>query len=131
MSPLPMMVCCCSSARGWSDCLARKKLHQTCTCMDIIIKEVILDYGPIHEFWCYSFERFNGMLGNQPTNKQFLIDNASHTYDFPTDFKEDFAFLDLENTQLQETRGSVLDTISEGRFLLPCRHNRCTCFQSR
>ncbi len=34
---------------------------------------------------------------------QFLIDNASHTYDFPTDFKEDFAFLDLENT-ISESR---------------------------
>ncbi len=30
----------------------------------------------------------------------------------------DFAFLDLENTQLQETRGSVLDNISEGRFFI-------------
>ena len=34
------------------------------------LKDVVLDYGPIHEFWCYSFERFNGVLGKQPSSNR-------------------------------------------------------------
>ena len=50
------------------------------------LKDVILDYGPVQEFWCISFERYNGNLGKQPTNnraiepqllQQFLLDNFS------------------------------------------------------
>ena len=26
------------------------------------LKECVLDYGPIHSFWCFSFERYNGIL---------------------------------------------------------------------
>jgi len=32
------------------------------------LKEVILDHGPITGFWCFSFERFNGILGSTTTN---------------------------------------------------------------
>ena len=28
------------------------------------ICECALDYGPFYSFWCYSFERTNGLLGN-------------------------------------------------------------------
>lgn len=34
------------------------------------LKECILDYGPIHGFWCFGFERFNGILGSFPNNHQ-------------------------------------------------------------
>ena len=34
------------------------------------LKEVLLDYGPAHEFWLFSFERYNGLLGKQPTNNR-------------------------------------------------------------
>ena len=34
------------------------------------LKEVILDHGPVHSFWCFSFERYNGILGSTPTNKR-------------------------------------------------------------
>ena len=32
------------------------------------LKECLLDYGPFHSFWCFSFERFNGILGSYHTN---------------------------------------------------------------
>ena len=32
------------------------------------LKECLLDYGPFHAFWCFSFERFNGILGSYHTN---------------------------------------------------------------
>ena len=32
------------------------------------LKECLKDYGPAHSFWCYSFERYNGILGRYHTN---------------------------------------------------------------
>ncbi|CAB4038565.1 Hypothetical predicted protein [Paramuricea clavata] len=32
------------------------------------LKDVTLDYGPIHSFWCFSFERYNGIVGSITTN---------------------------------------------------------------
>lgn len=34
------------------------------------LKECLENYGPVHSFWCYSFERHNGMLGRYHTNNQ-------------------------------------------------------------
>lgn len=28
------------------------------------LKECLNDYGPLYSFWCYAFERHNGMLGD-------------------------------------------------------------------
>ena len=39
------------------------------------LKECIIDYGPVHEFWCFGFERFNGILGSYPNNHQNNIHN--------------------------------------------------------
>ena len=34
------------------------------------LKDSLLDYGPVYAFWLYSFERFNGVLGNYSTNNK-------------------------------------------------------------
>ena len=34
------------------------------------LEQCVLDYGPIHAFWCFGFERFNGILGSFPNNNQ-------------------------------------------------------------
>ena len=48
------------------------------------LSECIRDYGPLHTFWLFSFERYNGLLGIQPNNnrsiemqliKRFVDDN--------------------------------------------------------
>ena len=36
------------------------------------LKECILDFGPIHGFWCFSFERYNGILGELPNNNKSI-----------------------------------------------------------
>ena len=50
------------------------------------LKEMILYYGPSQELWLFSFERYNRLLGKQPTNNRaiepqlmqtFLRDNAA------------------------------------------------------
>lgn len=34
------------------------------------LHECMMDYGPLHAFWCFGFERFNGILGSYPNNHQ-------------------------------------------------------------
>ena len=36
------------------------------------LKECIADYGPCHAFWCYAFERYNGILGSMPNNNKMI-----------------------------------------------------------
>ena len=40
--------------------------------MHLHLKECLLDYGPPYAFWCYAFERYNGMLGRFPTNQKII-----------------------------------------------------------
>ena len=46
------------------------------------LTDYIEDYGPMSTFWLYSFEHFNGVLGDEPTNNRsieltrFLKDNS-------------------------------------------------------
>ena len=34
------------------------------------LKSCVKDFGPVHGFWCFSFERANGTMGNYNTNNQ-------------------------------------------------------------
>ena len=34
------------------------------------LKEIILNHGPVTSFWCFSFERFKGLMGSTSTNKR-------------------------------------------------------------
>ena len=36
------------------------------------LKSCIEDYGPLHGFWLYAFERFNGILGSAPNNNRTI-----------------------------------------------------------
>lgn len=36
------------------------------------LRECIEDYGPVYSFWCFSFERLNGILGSYPTNSRHI-----------------------------------------------------------
>lgn len=48
---------------GRAACTPNMHLH-------LHLKECLYDYGPLYAFWCYAFERYNGMLGNFPTNQK-------------------------------------------------------------
>ena len=65
--------------------------------------ECLLDYGPSHGFWLFAFERYNGLMGQQPNNNrsievQFMqrfIDNhkpvelsATHQMEFSVIFTD-------------------------------------------
>ena len=36
------------------------------------LKDCLLDYGPAHSFWCFSFKRYNGLLGSYHTNRKSI-----------------------------------------------------------
>ena len=36
------------------------------------LRECVLDYGPLHGFWLYPFERYNGILGAMPNNNRCI-----------------------------------------------------------
>lgn len=52
-----------------SFCIGFEQIYgrQACTPnlhMHCHLKECIVDAGPLYSFWCFSFERYNGLLGN-------------------------------------------------------------------
>ncbi len=42
---------------GKDECTSNMHMH-------CHLRECILDVGPLHSFWCFSFERYNGILEN-------------------------------------------------------------------
>lgn len=63
------------------------------------LKEVILDHGPVTSFWCFSFERFNGIMGSTTTNKRsvelqlmrkLLISRQLKDMKLPDQYKDEF-----------------------------------------
>lgn len=63
------------------------------------LKECVTDCGPVHAFWCFSFERFNGILGAMQVNGQsvevqlmrrLLAGRFVWDVKFPCEFQENF-----------------------------------------
>lgn len=84
------------------------------------LKECLYDYGPPYAFWCYAFERYNGMLGSFPTNKKSiepqlmkkcLILQELHSQAFP---KEGHCFESLILQQSSSLHGGLLMSMTEG-----------------
>lgn len=87
------------------------------------LRECILDYGPLHSFWLYAFERYNGILGDMPNNnhsieiqimKRFLSENQMVCSTLPDEFCNEFQSL---FPRINQT-GSVSDTLSIERPVL-------------
>ena len=93
----------------------------------------IRDFGPLHAFWLYSFERYNGLLGNLPTN------NHAVEIQLMQRFVRDNTTLDLisqaESIDLVEEFGEVVlghakrfysvaehDFVNEKSFSFPPKH---------
>jgi len=79
------------------------------------LKDCLLDYGPFHGFWCFSFERYNGVLGKYNTNnrsieiqlmRKFLANNKSSALEMPDMYKEDF----INFFEAKESTGSLKAT---------------------
>ena len=46
-------------------CTANMQLH-------LHLIDTVLNFGSLYSTWCFSFERYNGMLGSLPTNKKTI-----------------------------------------------------------
>ena len=66
------------------------------------LKQCVADFGPVHSFWCFSFERMNGILGSYLTNCHDIsvqimrrcIDSYSFAiHNWPIEFKSEFTSL--------------------------------------
>lgn len=64
------------------------------------LKECVEDYGPVYSFWCFAFERFNGVLGSTVTKnrsieiqlmRKFLSEQSVSHVALPEDFSEHFS----------------------------------------
>ena len=81
------------------------------------LRSCIFDFGPLHGFWLYPFERYNGLLGAMPQNNhcievqimsRFLRDNEVFGTYLPEEFSGDFLSLFPKQNQ---TVGSLADTL--------------------
>lgn len=72
------------------------------------LRSCIEDYGPLHGFWLFAFERYNGILGSIPNNNRcievqmmnrFVMDGLISNIDLPLEFKDDFGhfFVNMES----------------------------------
>lgn len=79
------------------------------------LAECIRDFGPIHAFWLFSFERYNGLLGSQPTN------NRSIEMQLIRRFLKDNLHLQLLHT----AKSTPLHDIFAEAILLPAQNHGC------
>ena len=86
------------------------------------LKDCVKDYGLLHSFWLYAFERYNGILENFPNNnrsiecqlmKRFLTDSESISIELPSDFSEKFKPHFMQTSLASNAAsGSLEETIS-------------------
>lgn len=109
---------------GKEKCTMNMHLHQH-------LKRCILDFGPAYVFWCFSFERMNGILGSYPTNNQSIEIQMMRRFN---EFKQskgiiagsdNFSFDHLLKSSTAE-RGTLkeIDSLKVTKMLLPCKE--CT-----
>ena len=86
---------CCRTEAMFGKDIITPNMHMSCH-----LKDCILDYGPLNHFWLFAFERFNGILGQLPTNnksietqlmKQFLNESEAMRMSFPNEFTDEFS----------------------------------------
>jgi hypothetical protein len=121
---LYMFCCKFQTVNGPEKCTPNMHLH-------LHLKDCILNYGPLYAFWCFPFERYNGMLGKFPTNlrniesqlmKKCLILQELYSQEFP---QEDQSFKAIIEDILPQVSGSlamylhVTDIVHLARFSKP------------
>ena len=97
------------SLYGAGACTPNMHLH-------LHLKDCLLDYGPVHGFWCFGFERFNGIMGRYHTNSQsietqlmrkFLREQHICAFDIPSEPQSLFTSLNISSS------GSLLEASHE------------------
>lgn len=93
------------------------------TPMHAHLKEDLLNFGPVYDFWLFSFERYSGILGNQLTNNRlpepqlmqcFIDDNSAYTFEFPEDDRKP-----LYTTEVRSVSDTLTDFSDSMVYTLP------------
>ena len=80
--------------------------------MHLHLKNCLHDYGPVYSFWCFAFERYNGILGAYHTNnkqiepqimRKFLKEKQLRSSDLPQEYGN---FIDVL-PQSHDSKGSL------------------------
>ena len=96
------------SLYGFESCTPNMHLH-------LHLKECLKDYGTVHSFWCFSFERFNGILGKYHTNnkmteaqimQKFLSEQQIKSVTVPTEADDMFQLTEKMCGSLHESSSS-------------------------
>ena len=91
------------------------------------IVECVYDFGPVYSFWCFAYERMNGVLGSYHTNNhnisvqymhRFLDSKSYAAFNWPKEFSDEYLTLlqkfSYNKGSLQQT---TLETqLSQMRF---------------
>ena len=90
--------------------------------------DCVLDYGPVYAFWLFSFERYNGILGDYGTNqraveiqlmRKFTSNQFMKDLPLPTAFEE--IFKPLLNRLVTRQSGSLEDQSITDQELMSSR----------
>ena len=104
---------------GDNECTPNMHLH-------LHLKDSLADYGPVYSFWCFAFERYNGILGSYHTNNQriepqimrrFLNQQAVQDLGIPLEFPDFKEILPLDNN-----KGSLVNSTCSGEIVLKLFH---------
>ena len=94
------------------------------------LSSCVLDYGPLHNFWLFAFERFNGILGKLPNNnrsievqmmKRFQCDADLMSVQAPLLFHKEFEHLlpVSRSTTMGDVSTSTIDNIWSYEAIAP------------
>ena len=61
----------CFLLKNLMNCLEKNILHPICIC-DSHLRKCLKESGPFYGFWCFSFERYNGILRSFSTNNHSM-----------------------------------------------------------
>ena len=109
-------------------CRQFKQLYGSNACtpnmhLHLHLKECIIDYGPVYSFWCFAFERFNGVLGSYHTNnvriepqimRKFCNQQAVQNIGIPPEFSDFKELLLLGNSE----KGALLNSSCAGDLVV-------------
>ena len=93
------------------------------------LKATFMNFGPAHAFWCFPFERYNGILGSYHTNKkaikvqvmtQFCHEQSVRALDLPSDV----TFLRLLPTYYDENDASCMPPTNASLLFLSLSRDR-------
>ena len=102
-----------SRLRGPLKCTPNMHLH-------LHLRQCLFDFGPVYAFWCFSYERFNGILGSFHINnhdicitlmRKFITGSQVRNFGFLNDECMQF----LKFTDRNEESISMLDAIKTSK----------------